>query len=92
MLDALAMARELEHRAVGELRAIRVQREHQAAANRERFPAAAQLLDLIRAGGMGGRITYSENARCERIGERFEDRCKREGLTECRVYFGGCPK
>lgn len=38
--------------------------------NRERFPAAAELMDIVRAGGMDGSIVYAENAQGETIGRR----------------------
>lgn len=57
---------------------------------REKWPVAAELADLFRS--MHPRVTYARNDAGEEYGERFEDRCKREGLVECRLYLNGYPK
>ena len=38
--------------------------------NRERFPFAAEMLDVLKAGGIDGRIVYAENAAGETVGKR----------------------
>ena len=38
--------------------------------NRERFPFAAEMLDVLKAGGIDARIMYAENAAGETIGNR----------------------
>lgn len=40
--------------------------------NRERFPFAAEMLDVLKAGGVGARIVYADNAAAETIGKRDE--------------------
>ncbi len=40
------------------------------AANRLQFPAAAELIDMIRAGGLDGRIVYATNDEGETWGAR----------------------
>ena len=40
--------------------------------NRARFPFAAEMLDVLKAGGIGARIVYAENAAGEMIGKRDE--------------------
>lgn len=62
-------------------------REQARQRKRERFTAAAELADLFR--DMGGVITFAANDRGETTGERFEDRCAREGLTQCRYLHYG---
>ena len=37
--------------------------------NRERFPFAAEMLDVLKAGGIDARIVYAENAVGETIGK-----------------------
>lgn len=38
--------------------------------NRERFPFATEMLDMLKAGGIDARIVYAENAEGETIGKR----------------------
>ena len=38
--------------------------------NREQFPFAAQMLDVLNAGGLAAKIVYAENAQGETIGKR----------------------
>lgn len=40
--------------------------------NRARFPFAAEMLDVLKAGGIGARIVYADNAAAETIGKRDE--------------------
>lgn len=48
--------------------------------NRARFPAAAELTDMLRAAGLDGKVTYAANfATGETIGEPYESRAKRMG-------------
>lgn len=50
---------------------------------REKWTAAAELADLFR--DMQPIVTYARNSAGEEYGERFEDRCKRDGLVPCEV-------
>ncbi|HET6906760.1 MAG TPA: hypothetical protein VFH52_07420 [Rhodanobacteraceae bacterium] len=54
---------------------------------REKWTAAAELADLCR--DMQPRVTYARNDSGEEYGERFEDRCKREGMVECAIHWRG---
>lgn len=38
--------------------------------NRERFPLAAEMLDVLKAGGIDARIVYAENMKGESVGQR----------------------
>ena len=45
-------------------------KEQTAKRNRERFPFAAEMLDVLKAGGIDARIVHAENATGEMIGKR----------------------
>lgn len=58
-------------------------REEARQRKRERFSAGAELADMFR--DMDGVVTFAENDRGETTGERFKDRCRREGIVPCEV-------
>lgn len=50
----------------------RVRMADERTRNRARFPFAAEMLDVLKAGGIDGRIVYADNAAGETIGKRDE--------------------
>lgn len=62
--------------------------ETRTAQNRRDFPFVAPWLDALKAGGIDAKVVHATNGTRE-VGERFEDRCKREGWVECEYLRNG---
>ena len=56
--------------------------------NRAQFPFIAEWLDVLAAAGIQAKVQHATNGTRE-VGERFEDRCAREGHVPCTYWPNG---